>query len=375
MKKIAVIYHCFPHYRKAIVEALSNSKEYDYIFIGSAEPVMSSIKNMLFPEAIKLYDAPCKKIGPFLFQHNLNKHLKDNNVAGVILLGNAWYLSYWALCFTLILHKKPVLMWTHGWINKHENWFKKQYRNLFYKLADGLLLYGQRAKELGVKNGFIENNLHVIGNSLDFVGMSEIFKKVRLIDRSKLKLDMGLPVDKSIIVCSARLTPLCRFDLLIKAVAKINTKDFVVVLIGEGTERDKLQNLAKQLDVDVRFIGACYDEEIIARYYHSADMSVSPGKVGLTAIHSMTYGTPVISHNNLDKQGPEVEAILPGITGELFEYDDIQSLADEIVKWIHCKDDKPEIIDECRELISSHFSPAAQIKFIEMAITQHLSLK
>lgn len=373
MKKIAVIYHCFPHYRKAIVEELARSKKNNYIFIGSAVPVTESIKNMEFSPNIKLYDAPCKKIGPFLFQKKIHQYIKDNNVDEVILLGNAWYLSYWALCFRFILQKKTIWMWTHGWINSKENWLKKQYRNMFYRLADGLLLYGKRAKELGIIDGFKASELHVIGNSLDFVGMSEIFDSVRCLDRRQLKQDMGLPEEKPIIVCSARLTSLCRFDMLIQAVAKINTdtKDIVVVLIGDGPEKEVLENLASNLEVDVRFVGACYDEEQLARYYHLSDMSVSPGKVGLTAMHSMTYGTPVISHNNQDKQMPEVDAIIPGVTGSLFEFDNIQSLTDEIMEWLDCKSDSHStVIDQCREVINLSFSPKAQVKLIEAAITE-----
>ena len=159
--------------------------------------------------------------------------------------------------------------------------------------------------------------------------------------------------------------------MLIKAVEKTKIKDIVIVLIGEGPEREKLESLAEKHGVDARFVGACYDEELLARYYHLSDVSVSPGKVGLTAMHSMTYGTPIISHNDLDKQMPEVESIIPGITGGLFEYDNIYSLADEIVKWINCKADRPEVINLCRNVISSNFSPAAQVKFIESAIDKN----
>ena len=46
------------------------------------------------------------------------------------------------------------------------------------------------------------------------------------------------------------------------------------------------------------------------------DITVSPDKVGLTAIHSMAYGRPVITHDNMDRQGPEVEAVIPGRTDQ-----------------------------------------------------------
>lgn len=372
MKKIAVIYHCFPHYRKAIVEALSHSDKYDYVFIGSSVPVTASIKNMVFPTEIEFHDAPCRRAGPFLLQNSIFSHINKICPDAVIILGNAWYISYWALCLKSMLLGKPVLMWTHGWIDAKENYFKKLYRNLFYRLANGLLLYGERAIEIGVSNGFDAKKLFFIGNSLDFDEMSEVFDGVRRLDRANLKEEMSIPLEASVIMCSARLTHLCKFDILIQAVASIDRykHKISIVLIGDGPEKEKLAMLANKLDVDVRFLGACYDEKIISKYYHLADMTVSPGKVGLTAIHSLTYGTPVISHNNLNKQMPEVEAIIPSVTGGLFEYDNIKSLADEILKWVDCKQNNPEVIDWCRDIISNRFSPSSQVKFIESALSR-----
>ncbi len=61
--------------------------------------------------------------------------------------------------------------------------------------------------------------------------------------------------------------------------------------------------------------GACYDEEIIGELIFNAQLCVSPGNVGLTAMHSLVYGTPVITHNNFSNQSPEFEAIIDGKTG------------------------------------------------------------
>ena len=372
-KKIAVIYHDFPHYRSAIVETLASSKQYEYIFIGSERSVNPTIRSMVFSGDIKFLDAPCRKLGVFLFQPSAYKHLAKEKIDGIILLGNAWHLSYWSICLRCLVLNKPVWMWTHGWINSREMWIKRQYRNLFYRLSKGLFLYGQRAKNIGLTYGFHENRLYVIGNSLDFSGMSKVFARIRETERSEIKRQLGLPVDKSIIICSARLTALCRFDILIEAVAGLDSAcdQVVVVLVGDGPEREALERQSESLGVDTRFIGACYDEEVIARYYHCSDISVSPGKVGLTAVHSMTYGTPVISHNNLDRQMPEIEAIEPGVTGDLYEYGNTKHLSEVILRWLNIKSDRPEVIERCIRVIETRFSPAFQVKVIEKAISAY----
>ena len=59
---------------------------------------------------------------------------------------------------------------------------------------------------------------------------------------------------------------------------------------------------------------------------------VSPGNVGLTAMHALVYGIPVISHSNAAAQMPEFEAITPGLTGELFKENDVFSLCESLTR-------------------------------------------
>lgn len=80
------------------------------------------------------------------------------------------------------------------------------------------------------------------------------------------------------------------------------------------------------------FYGACYDEKQIAEFLYNADLCVSPGNVGLNAMHAMTFGCPVIRHSNMVAQMPEVEAIEDGLTGTYFEENNIESLAQSIKK-------------------------------------------
>jgi len=110
-KKIAIVYQNYPHYRRAIVEALAASSNYNFVFIASSVPETPSIKLMEFPPDIKLLDAPLKKIGPFTFQSSVQKLLNKERVDGVILLGNVWYLSYWRVCLQSIMTRRPAWFW------------------------------------------------------------------------------------------------------------------------------------------------------------------------------------------------------------------------------------------------------------------------
>ena len=126
--------------------------------------------------------------------------------------------------------------------------------------------------------------------------------------------------------------------MLLKAVAKLKVEGFDVstVLVGKEIENVGVHALAEQLEVSDRvwFYGPCYDEEKLAELFYNATVCVSPGNVGLTAIHSLTYGCPVITHDNLSDQMPEFEAVRPCLTGDFFKEDSVESLTNVIKQWI-----------------------------------------
>jgi glycosyltransferase involved in cell wall biosynthesis len=102
--------------------------------------------------------------------------------------------------------------------------------------------------------------------------------------------------------------------------------------------------------------------------YHARAV-VSPGKVGLTAIHALAYGTPVITHANFDVQRPEFEAILPGQTGDFFPEGDVDELAQVLTRWL----DTPRSEDERRSAVASieaNYTPKRQVELIEAALSR-----
>ena len=107
------------------------------------------------------------------------------------------------------------------------------------------------------------------------------------------------------------------------------------IFIGQDIENVDLKSYAasKGLANNVWTYGPCYDDQIIGEFFYNASVCVSPGNVGLTAIHALSFGCPVITHNQFPYQNPEFEAIKPGITGDFFEKDNLLSMTEYIKKW------------------------------------------
>ena len=112
--------------------------------------------------------------------------------------------------------------------------------------------------------------------------------------------------------------------------------NFNVVLVGEGPQKQQLEKLAKNYNMqkNIWFYGSCYNEEQIGELIYNADLCVSPGNIGLTAIHSLMFGTPAITHNNFSNQMPEFEAIEDNITGSFFEENNAEDLKNSIISWL-----------------------------------------
>ncbi|MDQ2862797.1 MAG: glycosyltransferase, partial [Bacteroidota bacterium] len=90
---------------------------------------------------------------------------------------------------------------------------------------------------------------------------------------------------------------------------------------------------------------------------------------GLTAIHCMVFGLPVITHNNFSNQGPEFEAIEPGKTGDFFIENSEEDLYKKIEFWIKINsEDRNNVRENCYQKIREKYNPHQQIEILKNII-------
>jgi len=144
----------------------------------------------------------------------------------------------------------------------------------------------------------------------------------------------------------------------------LHNKAFPVnlLLVGEGIDKSNLLSLveAKNIADYVLFYGDSYNEEENYKLIASSDLCVSPGEVGLTAMHSLVYGTPLITHNNFNEQMPEFESIIPGFNGDFFEQNNILDLSEKICNWINLNSSNSKKKENCYEIIDLKYNPKFQ---------------
>jgi glycosyltransferase involved in cell wall biosynthesis len=105
-----------------------------------------------------------------------------------------------------------------------------------------------------------------------------------------------------------------------------------------------------------------------------SECCVSPGNVGLTAIHSLSLGTPVITHGNFYNQGPEVESVIQDETGLFFEENNVASLSDVIDNMILNKK-KLLMETKCIEQVTRYWNPGKQAEIFNEAVLDSIKNK
>ncbi|MEB8330283.1 glycosyltransferase [Flavobacteriaceae bacterium KMM 6897] len=382
-KKVGIVYHYIAHYRHAIFQELFNNSNHNYTLI-SAKESGNNIKT-IDPE---LAFTPINKGGfrwlfvknkwllknRLLWQSGLISHLRKQNYDTVVFLGNIYYLSTWVAIGYLKLKRKKIFLWTHG-VTSDANDIKWRFRKFFYSLTDGLLLYGHEAKNVMIQNGFKEQKLHVIYNSLDHEIQMQYRREITDVTVSETKKALFLNPELPYIVFVGRLTMQKKLDMIVEASKLLNEEGFKIntLFVGDGEGKEDLISLVNLhgLGDYFNFYGACYNESVISKLIGSADICVSPGEVGLTAITSLGYGTPVISHGNFNYQMPEYESIEPGINGDFFIHDSKEDLAYKIKLWINGAKQKSreQIRKNCFEIIDSKYNPKNQASLINEIIS------
>lgn len=364
MGKLCIIYNTAPKYREAIFQSIDVEYDCDWYFGKTKSDIKemdtSLLKNVTYYKTIGNPDKIYWKFGVLhlLFKKKYNCFFMLAEVRSV----TDW-IFFW-LASTLVKRKK-VFIWTHGWYGR-ENWFEAKMKLWLFRHVAGTFVYGDRARELLINKGIPKDKLFAIHNSLDYD--KHIQLRGTNLKSSIYKDHFGN--DNHILMMIGRLNLRKKIDMLIKAVHILKNKgyNYNIVLIGDGSDKNKLIEMANDYNItnQVWFYGACYNEQTNASLLYNADMCVVPGDVGLTAIHTMTFGVPVITHNFFPNQGPEFEAIKPGLTGDFFERDNVDSLVSVIQNWFSTKANmREEVRQACYKEIDTNWNPHYQMELLK----------
>ena len=136
------------------------------------------------------------------------------------------------------------------------------------------------------------------------------------------------------LITTGRLIPEKHFDMLIQAIANISTPKLQLYIIGNGSEKQKLQKLVEKLQAkdQIQLLGHKSKQEIVTLLQQS-DIFVLPSQsetFGVAYIEALACGLPIIA---TDCGGPR--DIVTQKNGLLIPVNDQQALEQAIVQMTH----------------------------------------
>ena len=188
--------------------------------------------------------------------------------------------------------------------------------------SDGVTAVSEYLKEETMRNFDIKDDIKVIPNFIDLAR----FKKA---DKDHFKKAIA-PDGEKILTHVSNFRKVKRVEDVIHVFKNVYEKiPSKLMLIGDGPERQKLEELCRQIGLchEVRFLGK---QDAIEELLAVSDLFIMPSaseSFGLAALEAMACEVPVISSN----AGGLPEVNIHGQTGFLCEIGDIEALSNHSI--------------------------------------------
>lgn len=366
MKKICCVFNYNPLYRLPIYQAMSKRFGCDFYFGDSVfEPLKQFDPREL--EGFVKYLHVSRLCKGYKWMSGITP-LFSRKYTHYIITGDLSYVINWLILIYAFLTRRKVYCWCHGTKSYISKWYARKECQLFYNSMDGVFLYNNYAGQFMKQNG-VHCPMYVIHNSLNTPIQTDLYNQLVPSDIYTSHFGNNNPVALFI----GRIQKRMKVQYLIEAAELLRKRgtNINLVIVGAYMDGVDVEQMVrdKKMQSQVWFYGPSFDELNNSKLLYNADVCVAPGTVGLTAIHSLSYGTPCITHDNHSATGPEFEAIIPGKTGDFFTENDVENLAEIMKKWLCVPKDKREAIRrDCRKEVEDNWSIASQIALLQKII-------
>lgn len=290
-----------------------------------------------------------------------------------VLAGRIYTLSAWAALLAARARGRRVLLWGHGW-KRPESGMKRRLRLAFYALSDGLLVYGDRARELGTAYGVDAEKIAVVYNSIYSADQLEAADAdvPRSSGASRAEEGRREPTgdERPTLIYSSRLTTRHRLDTLVEALEQL-PEEVVrprMIVVGDGVERPRLERRFAAAGLEADFLGAVYDVDRLRALYAAADAAVCIGGAGLNVTQALGFGVPVVAEDAHPDSSPEIEAVVDGETGRLYRSGDPASLQEVLAEMLADPEGMRRMGAAGRAVVEERYTAEAHAEALEDAI-------
>lgn len=191
-----------------------------------------------------------------------------------------------------------------------------------YNKADAVILYSPKRKELLAQRINQPGKLFLASNTLDTDTLYKIYNQLAAKGKTVVKEELDFRHQFNFVFIG-RLVHAKRLDLLLEAFKAIPEKfDVALHIVGSGPEEEKIKAETAAHD-NILYHGPIHELELSSKYLFASDLMVMPGYVGLSVVHAMAMGCPVLTCEQTSEgphHSPEVEYIHDGENGLFCDY-------------------------------------------------------
>jgi len=267
-----------------------------------------------------------------LFNPGLWRLIRSGNFDAVICLTGYRNATFWIALLAAQFSKTAFLFGTdavsltprdgRAWKTKA----KKYLWPRLFRLADQVIVPSGGGVELMRALGIPQERITLTPFVVDNDWWTE---QSKLADGAALRASWGVSPNDVVILFSAKLQPWKRPLDLLRAYAKANLSNGILVFAGEGPLRPQLESEAVKLGVGshVRFLGFVNQSQLPA-VYTAADLLVLPSEFepfGLVVNEAMCCARPVIAS---DRAGASRDLVAPVCADLVFRCGDVAALAE-----------------------------------------------
>jgi glycosyltransferase involved in cell wall biosynthesis len=258
--------------------------------------------------------------------------VKSNDV---IIIGGYEQPTYIMLSLLCRLYKKPYIIIFDGISPKKvyeaENPAKFLLKSLVIKHANSIFGNGTVSK-LYFSKKFNYNSDKIFNQYLtvDIDKIVDLGKQKEIL-RKEIRQKLNIDNDKKVIIYSGRLIKQKNVDSIIKAINVLDNKEsYILLILGDGEEKENLLNLAKELKVNLRMAGFISKQEELFKHYYAGDLMILPSNNevwGLVVNEAMAAGLAVIVS---DECGCSLDLVRDGENGFVVHAGDVKDIANAI---------------------------------------------
>lgn len=376
--RVSIVQPYLPHYSAAFFRQLSETDILSGIQIIADLKSSGDLNTVATDNKLDIVHIPYKSGLGFAFRPGRLKALNRYHADICVLSADPRDILSLFLAAWLRLRGKKVIFWGMFHRIGGPSFVSQFMYAMMARLSNACISYAKVGGRNLLSVGAHPEKVFIGGTAINEQISFAASSKISDTDLSTFQKEWRLE-GKKIILQVVRLSkikkPLLLIDLA-KTLLDRGHKDFLIIVLGGGEMLSEFNAKVKdmQLEEYVRVLPPEYNEDVLARWFLSADVFTIPTCIGLSLHHAFSYGVPIVTDDSLVNQASEFEALVDGINGLTYPTGDIHAYANAIAEILDNPETQDRMSTNALYTVKNIYSISNKVKSF-VRVFQHVSRK